>query len=52
MDPNATLAALRKAIEEWRETGDTDLADDLANHAESLDWWLSKGGFLPTDWRR
>lgn len=54
MDPNETLRLLREAI-----TGlfavDTDNASydpavEIAERFQALDEWLSKGGFLPTDW--
>ena len=47
MDPNAALAKVRELI------GDGDSADVLLVDAfEALDEWLSKGGFLPSDWER
>ncbi|QZE10369.1 hypothetical protein SEA_SCOOBYDOOBYDOO_18 [Mycobacterium phage ScoobyDoobyDoo] len=45
MDPNETLKMIRAALEE----GDDERA---AEHFRDLDGWLSKGGFLPTDWVR
>lgn len=64
MDPDELLANLRskiarrnEACELWNESDDPDEGermDDLANEAchdmQALDEWLSKGGFLPTDW--
>lgn len=43
VDPNATLAALRRALTlgQW---------EAAANLAADLDTWLSRGGFPPTDW--
>lgn len=44
MDPTATLNAIRKAFDEG------DNFDEAADLFEELDEWISKGGFLPTDW--
>lgn len=57
MDPNETLAKLRKAVGAFwtSENGSAavaDLADSIAEHADALDQWLSRGGFLPTPWTR
>ncbi len=51
MDPNATLRELREMI------GDSDphsaaRSRRYAELIESLDDWLSSGGFLPSDWNR
>jgi hypothetical protein len=58
MDPNAALAEIRRLIDNLKfqiepDTGlvDLDDASELIDRFESLDGWLSKGGFLPTDWR-
>lgn len=45
MDPDATLARIREAIEQ----GDGRLLVELIF---VLDEWLSSGGFLPKDWDR
>ncbi len=45
MDPNAALHSLRLAI----ASGEYEIA---ADYAEALDEWLSKGGYLPSDWAR
>lgn len=45
MDPNETLRRLR----EWA-SGEIDLSDPQQTFAD-LDGWLSRGGFLPTEWR-
>jgi hypothetical protein len=47
MDPNATLAAIRELL-----ASDTPDVIELAELMEALDMWLSRGGFLPTDWER
>lgn len=44
MDPNVTLNRLRELAD------DNDV--EWANLFESLDDWLSKGGFLPSEWIR
>lgn len=63
MDPNETLALLRNTIgalkdfsdlcdeEEYTDTGELwELAESIMELAESLDTWVSSGGFLPNDW--
>lgn len=58
MDPNETLRLLRELLAEfWAayEEDDgfqdvDDIAADIANHFESLDEWLKKGGCLPKEW--
>jgi hypothetical protein len=60
MDPNATLEELRKLVarvhkdyEDPDGNGvDQDDADRLATLIESLDQWITKGGFLPKAWSR
>lgn len=52
MDPNATLelATLlaNQIVNGEAEEGD---AEDLAELVLSLDDWLKRGGFLPSDWK-
>lgn len=58
MDPNDTLRMIRayvKRIQDWEagKPGDEDipaLASALAEYAEAMDEWLSKGGFPPSAW--
>ena len=51
MDPNTTLAALRRACEEYWEYGPTDHAvRQLVEGFDALDGWLSRGGFQPDAW--
>src|SRR2546423_155552 len=55
MDPNTTLENMRAAVASLnsRLGGDPDYVDDLidiAEHAQVLDDWISRGGFLPTAW--
>ena len=50
MDPNAALKNMREAIEEFRKMPSHNLALVIADHADALDQWLAKDGFLPTDW--
>jgi hypothetical protein len=54
MDPNASLAMLRGLIERYQRGDKMTRADveALVDHAEALDCWLSKGGFLPEAWKR
>lgn len=57
MDPNEALRMLRDAYSRWEDTlgGHTgehiDAGSDLRDAAVALDEYLSKGGFLPEDWR-
>jgi|GEM_PF-1298127 len=60
MDPNEALRQIREAVSTWRagaEYGwrseeDSDrCALRLVKHAEALDEWLSRGGFLPAAWQ-
>lgn len=56
----AALRAAEKRADEKKETAEawTEAVaalgeghlDNLLEHVEALDGWLSKGGFLPTDW--
>jgi hypothetical protein len=55
MDPNATLAEIRKICTSWQEWGtlENDPAsrlDDLSELVYDLDQWLTTGGFRPDDW--
>lgn len=56
MDPNETLNQIRALvarIEAVREDEYLDLVElgrDLAESANALDEWLSKGGYVPDDW--
>lgn len=51
MDPNAALTALRELLADHYHHGTTDLGL-LVERFESLDEWLSNGGFLPEAWQR
>lgn len=51
MDPDETLKSARAAAERVHASSD-DAAIELAEAFEALDGWLSKGGFLPADWKR
>lgn len=52
MDPEAALNELRAIVHrrlmQVPEEGDDDRAAELF---DGLDQWLTKGGFLPQDWR-
>lgn len=61
MDPNATLAELRRMLADYMEaseqaTNQGDLNDEAARRVAelfgALDGWLSAGGFLPNAWRQ
>lgn len=49
MDPNKTLRDLRLALD-LKPAPSTSRF--LAEQFTALDEWLTKGGFLPTDWER
>lgn len=54
MDPNETLRQLRALVAQVHgdEEGDiNDQLEDFAGYFEALDEWITKGGFLPRDWR-
>lgn len=55
MDPNECLRTIRGYVHainnDWDEEVDLDDAMYLAGAIESLDHWLSSGGFLPTVWQ-
>lgn len=58
MDPDAALQLVRDGIVELRAAAEGDSNDaeieaahELADAVQALDEWLSKGGFLPADWR-
>jgi hypothetical protein len=57
MDPNKALKYMRELIEEILKDSDleqpvnSDDAYELMVYTKSLDEWLTKGGFLPTDWQ-
>lgn len=48
MDPNAALEELRRLIAQ--KYPDTEDVERIQLLIESLDEWLSKGGFLPASW--
>ena len=58
MDPDAALAEARAAAAEYEALpngADEEVAATLIGSAlgsyQALDDWLTKGGFLPADWR-
>lgn len=56
MDPNETLKEMRRLSNLIDQTEDEWLrgqyAEELCWAVDSMDEWLSKGGFLPTAWER
>lgn len=53
MDPNEVLAAIRRLTSDeadWTLDDPVDVAVELAELVDSLDKWLTHGGFLPADW--
>lgn len=51
MDPNANLKEMRALIKEHLAGKEIDV-DLLVELVDSLDNWLSNGGFLPADWEK
>ncbi len=61
MDPNATLSQLRRVVARIHDNDATPRdpetaamlqdADLLATLFDSLDEWISRGGFLPEGWK-
>jgi hypothetical protein len=54
MDPNTALRNIRALCRDIDRASINaevlDLAEELAQHIEGLDQWLSAGGFPPADW--
>ncbi len=50
MDPNANLEEQRRLFAQLDNGIDFDALSRLAELAQALDEWLSKGGFLPRPW--
>jgi hypothetical protein len=51
MDPNATLDSIRELVaKSVNKPLDEADSDTLAELVDALDSWLSRGGFLPTEW--
>lgn len=51
MDPDATLAEIRQLNEAAKQAPlNVEQTDQLSVLIEALDEWLTKGGFLPTEW--
>jgi hypothetical protein len=55
MDPNATLAEMRRLAaailaDDTNDATKAILADELAEHVQTLDQWIGAGGFLPDSW--
>lgn len=52
MDPNETLRRIRAALDTIASLGNKPAAvNELVDAVVDLDGWLSRGGFLPDDWR-
>jgi len=57
MDPDVALHNVRTALEKVQNDLDThslidyDNVIELIEHLAALDGWLSKGGFLPSQWQ-
>jgi hypothetical protein len=52
MDPDEVVRTIREIVQRITEDDhvESDLGE-LADAFESLDLWLSRGGFLPDDWK-
>ena len=52
MDPNELLDTIRRLTTIYRNGGDWDEneTDALIEHIENLDDWITRYGFLPTEW--
>lgn len=51
MDPDATLDEIRSWVDGDNSGQPPELrADKLAELVDSLDYWLTRGGFLPAAW--
>lgn len=62
MDPDACLAACRRLAATIIKQADSDrqdqkhrnddmLGEELAENFRNLDEWITRGGFLPKNWR-
>lgn len=51
MDPTATLANIREMITQTLDDEQPVSVSELAESIESLDRWITDGGFLPKDWQ-
>lgn len=58
MDPNATLKRIRGIVAVMNDPDTRPHVDieqaltELCELNDALDQWLSKGGFLPSEWER
>lgn len=51
MDPNEALAIIRTEISKVLDENDPNNPELLAEAMRGLDEWLSKGGYLPDEWK-
>jgi hypothetical protein len=55
MDPTATLIAIRAIVRTMETTKSSqhliELGVDLSELVTALDEWMTKGGFLPFQWK-
>ena len=49
MDIDVTLENIRAAVRAYHRGERIDI-DDLIEHVDALDRWLTMGGALPADW--
>lgn len=57
MDPDTALAHIRwlmsdEGLKSYAGQGWSAYAADLMQHVEALDGWITRGGFLPKDWKQ
>lgn len=53
MDPDEALKRIREGVKEYYSDGwTTGQGDELVQDVKDLDEWMTKGGFVPSQWRR
>lgn len=56
MDPDAAVEALRRLSKDLETVEDAGhrsaIAEEMATVWDGLDEWITRGGFLPSAWRR
>lgn len=54
MDPNETLSLIRARVADIEEGAEDisreEAVSELVELVTALDGWMSRGGFLPSDW--
>lgn len=52
MDPDEALRLLRMFAEKFNRESTYEDMDEMVEHFQALDKWISNGGFLPDAWAR